>query len=98
MSTEIRPTGGKLWGRPIFRVSNLGASIAFYCGKLGFTEDWIENSDDPAVAQVSRLGVTLMLDTHTYFPKAGMPSVISLTLSDLPERPALDALHREFIS
>ena len=25
-----------------------------------------------------------------------MPSVISLTLNDLPERPALDTLHREF--
>ena len=96
MTGAVRPTGGKLWARPIVRVSDLAASVAFYCQKLGFTQDWIEGGDDPAVAQVSRPGVTLMLDKQAYWPKAGVPGVISLTLNDLPDRPALDVLHREF--
>ncbi len=98
MTGGARPTGGKIWARPIVRVSDLAASVAFYCQKLGFAQDWIEGGDDPAVAQVSRPGVTLMLDKHAYWPKAGVPSVISLTLSDLPDRPALDVLHREFVA
>ncbi len=98
MPAEKLPTGGKLWARPIVRVSDLAASVAYYCQRLGFTEDWIEGGDDPAVAQVSRPGVTLMLDTHTYFPKPGKPSVISLTLNDVPERPALHTLHRELVA
>jgi catechol 2,3-dioxygenase-like lactoylglutathione lyase family enzyme len=98
MPPDGRLTGGKLWIRPILRVSDLAASVAFYCHKLGFTQDWIEGGDDPAVAQVSRPGVTLMLDKQAYWLKAGVPSVISLTLNDLPDRPALDTLHREFVT
>jgi predicted lactoylglutathione lyase len=94
----MRPTGGKLWARPIVRVRDLAASVGFYCLKLGFNQDWIEGGDDPAVAQVSRLGVTLILDKQAYWPKAGLPSVISLTLNDVPGRPALDTLHREFVA
>jgi catechol 2,3-dioxygenase-like lactoylglutathione lyase family enzyme len=71
MPPEARPTGGKLWARPIVRVTDLATSVAFYCQKLGFTQDWIEGGDDPAVAQVSRPGVTLMLDKQAYWPKAG---------------------------
>jgi predicted lactoylglutathione lyase len=98
MTAGTRPTGGKIWARPIVRVSDLGASVAYYCQKLGFTQDWIEGGKDPAVAQVSRLGVTLILDKQAYWPKAGLPSVISLTLNDVPQRPALDTLHRELVA
>jgi len=98
MSPEARPTGGKLWARPIVRVTDLAASVAFYCQRLGFSQDWIESGEDPAVAQVSRPGVTLMLDKQAYWPKAGVPSVISLTLNDVPDRPALDVLHRELVA
>jgi predicted lactoylglutathione lyase len=42
--------------------------------------------------------VTLMLDKDTYFPKPGSPSVITLTLNDVPERATLDTLHREFVA
>jgi catechol 2,3-dioxygenase-like lactoylglutathione lyase family enzyme len=98
MTGAARPAGGKIWARPVVRVSGLAASVAFYCQKLGFTQDWIEGGEDPAVAQVSRPGVTLMLDKQAYWPKAGVPSVISLTLNDLPDRPALDVLHREFVA
>jgi len=97
MTAETRPTGGKLWARPVFRVRDLAASGAYY-QTLGFTPDWVEGGDHPAVAQVSRLGVTLMLDKDTYFPKPGSPSVITLTLNDVPERAALDTLHREFVA
>ena len=98
MPPEARATGGKLWPRHVFRVSDLRASIAYYCDRLGFTQDWAEGGDDAAVAQVSRPGVTLILDKSAYWPKAGAPSVISLTLNDVPQRPALDALHREFVA
>ncbi len=98
MPDQARPTGGKLWARPIIRVRDLAASVAYYCQKLGFTQDWIEGGDDPAVAQVSRPGITLMLDKAAYWPKAGVPGVISLTLNDVPERPALDPLHRELVA
>jgi catechol 2,3-dioxygenase-like lactoylglutathione lyase family enzyme len=98
MAGESRPTGGTLWARHIFRVNDLAKSVAFYCEKLGFAKDWMEAGDDPAVAQVSRLGVTLILDKSAYWPKPGVPSVISLTLNDVPERPALDVLHREFVA
>ena len=92
-----RPTGGRLWARPVFRVSDVAQSIAYFCEKLGFDKDWDEGGSDSAIAQVSRSGVELILDKNTYFPKASVPSVISLTLNDFPERPALDALYREFL-
>lgn len=98
MAADARPTGGKLWARHIFRVSDLAKSVAFYCETLGFRTDWMEGGDDPAVAQVSRLGVTLILDKQASWPKAGVPSVVSLTLNDVPERPALDVLHRELVA
>ena len=98
MPPEARPTGGKLWARHVFRVNDLATSVAFYCERLGFTQDWMEGGDDPAVAQVSRLGVTVILDKQAYWPKAGVPSVISLTLNDVPQRPALDTLHGEFVA
>jgi hypothetical protein len=87
----------KLWARPVIRVDDVAASISYYCDKLGFAEDWNDGGDDSPVAQVSRNGVALILDKRTYFVKAGSPSVVSLTLNDLPHRPSLDALHRELL-
>ena len=92
------PTGGRLWARPIFRVSDLASSIDYFCEKLGFVKDWGEEGPDAAVAQVSRSGLDLILDEKTYFPKAAVPSVISLTLNDMPGRPALHTLHAEFVA
>jgi catechol 2,3-dioxygenase-like lactoylglutathione lyase family enzyme len=66
----------KLWARPVLRVGDVAASISYYCDKLGFAEDWNEGGDDSPVAQVSRNGIALILDKHTYFPKAGTPSVV----------------------
>ena len=51
MTGDARPTGGKIWARPIVRVTDLAASVAFYCQKLGFAQDWIDGGEDPAVAQ-----------------------------------------------
>ena len=93
MSTKIGP----FWARPVFRVSDLAASLAYYCEKLGFKTDWDEGGSDSAIAQVSRDGLSLILDRKTYFPKASLPSVLSLTLNDAPSRPALDALHGELV-
>ena len=98
MPVEPKKTGGKLWARPVFRISDVAKSISYYCEKLGFEKDWDEGGSDSAVAQVSRNGLALILDKRTYFPKAGVPSVVSLTLNDLPSHPALDALYREFVA
>jgi catechol 2,3-dioxygenase-like lactoylglutathione lyase family enzyme len=89
--------GGRFWSRPVVRVSNLAMSLAYYCERLGFATDWDEGGPDSAIAQVSRNGFSVILDRKAYFPKAGLPSVISLTLADAPDRPALDALHRELV-
>lgn len=98
MTVAGKPTGGRLWARPIFVVSDLARSIEYFCDKLGFVKDWDEGGPDSAVAQVSRSGLDLILDKKTYFPKAAIPSVISLTLNDLPDRPALHTLHAEFLA
>ncbi|HVZ22446.1 MAG TPA: glyoxalase superfamily protein [Vicinamibacterales bacterium] len=98
MSDHQRRTGGTLWARHVFRVSDVARSIAYYCDALGFTKDWVEEGRDPAIGQVSRNGVTLMLDARTYFPKAGAPGVVTLTLNDVPQRPALHALHEELVA
>jgi catechol 2,3-dioxygenase-like lactoylglutathione lyase family enzyme len=88
----------KLWARPVVRVTNLARSLAYYCEKLGFVTDWDEGGPESAIAQVSRGGFALILDRNTYFPKAAVPSVISLTLHDGPQRPGLADLHRALVS
>ena len=95
MNVETR---GRYWARPVFRVGNVAESIAYYCEKLGFEKEWDEGGDDSSVAQVCRGGFSLMLDKRADFPKASIPSVISLTLPDSPSRPGLDALHRELVA
>ena len=49
----------KIFARTVLRVRDVAESVVYYCETLGFEKDW--QSDDAAVAQVSRGGVSLLL-------------------------------------
>jgi uncharacterized glyoxalase superfamily protein PhnB len=99
MPSEDAGPAGEFWTRPLLRVRNLQDSLRYYRDRLGFVDDWIDGtSSPPTCAQVSRNGVTVILDERAYFPKAALPSVLSVTLNDAVEAPALDALHRELLA
>ena len=84
------------WPRPVFQVDSLDESVAYYRDKLGFVVDWLDQSGDvPACGQVSRNGVTLILNQNASFPTASTPSVVSVTLDDSPTAPGLERLHQE---
>jgi catechol 2,3-dioxygenase-like lactoylglutathione lyase family enzyme len=98
MTTEGEMPPESHWARPILRVRDLDASIAYYRDHLGFEVDWMDGSGpEPTCGQVSREGVTLILDESAAFPKAAIPSVVSVALDDSPESPRLDALHQELV-
>ncbi|HEX7090841.1 MAG TPA: VOC family protein [Longimicrobiales bacterium] len=56
--TEARPMAGSFGSAaPIFRVTDLEASLAYYTEKLGFAHDWGERG----IASVSRGDCTILL-------------------------------------
>lgn len=68
------------YGRPVFFVTDGGASIAFYREKLGFSVDWIHDEDGrPYVSQVSRYEFELILQVDAV--RAGSGRVF-LSLDD----------------
>jgi len=80
--------------RPLLFVQNGRASVAYYCEKLGFSKDWEHGGEKVIIAQVSRDGINIILDATSVLPKAGRPSVLSVSLED-PKK--LQALYREFL-
>ena len=53
------------YSRPVILVSDLERSLAFYIGKLGFTEAWRHMDEDGGgVTQVDRTGTELILTSH----------------------------------
>ena len=50
--------------RPIVCVSDVERSLAFYVGKLGFTEAWKYEEEKTFVAQVDRAGCELILSSQ----------------------------------
>jgi catechol 2,3-dioxygenase-like lactoylglutathione lyase family enzyme len=82
---------GEFWSRPIFCVRDVAASVAYYCEKLGFTRGWEHGGESLIIAQVGREGFDLILDSDSVIPRAGRPSVVSLTLPG----PGIGALYRE---
>ena len=96
MTTDPDAGATKHWARPILGVRDLAASIAYFRDHLAFEVDWLDQSGpQPSCGQVSRDGVSLILDQDAAFPKAAAPSVVSVTLDDSPESPGLADLHRE---
>jgi catechol 2,3-dioxygenase-like lactoylglutathione lyase family enzyme len=83
----------ELWTRPIFRVRDVEASIAYYCEKLGFNKHGEHGEDRLIIAEVGRSGLDLILDSSSVLPRPAAPSVLTLSLHK-PE--TLGALHREF--
>ena len=84
----------EFYTRPIFRVRDVPASIAYYCEALGFRKDWDSGDDPPVIAQVSRNGLDIILDGNSVIPKASPPSVLSMSLHAAD---GIEALHRELV-
>ena len=80
--------------RPVLAVADVGASIAYYCEKLGFEKAWDwEEEGRPRIAEVGRRGVEVILEDGTSaVPRSSGPVVLSLTLHD---EEALGALRDE---
>lgn len=94
MTAEPEHGSSEGWARPIFRVESLAESIEYYRDRLGFEVDWLDQTTSPPTCgQVSRDGVTIILDQRAAFPKASVPSVLSVTLDDSPASPQLEDLH-----
>jgi catechol 2,3-dioxygenase-like lactoylglutathione lyase family enzyme len=70
--------------RPILRVRDVAASIAYYCDKLGFEKHWEHGTDHLIVAEVGRNGLDVILDSQSVLPKPTGPSVLSIVF-DRPE-------------
>ena len=85
------------FGRPVFHVKDVDASIRFYIDRLGFTSEWRYAEDGKGhVAQVEGLGCTLIL-ADTWPDKVGNGTMfISLNAETIEAQVAgLDALRTE---
>ena len=69
-------------------------SITYYCQKLGFTRSWMSGNDRTIIAQVEREGLDVILASAGVTPRAGLPSVLSVSLHQPGN---LGALHREMV-
>jgi catechol 2,3-dioxygenase-like lactoylglutathione lyase family enzyme len=78
--------------RPILRVRDVAASIAYYCEKLGFEKHWEHGEDQLTIAEVGRNGLDVILDSDSVLPKPPGPSVLSIVF-DKPE--TLGEIYRE---
>ena len=58
---------------PVLRVGDAERSVAFYCGRLGFRQDWWHQAgpDGPATVSVSRGGASLLLTERTDVERGG---------------------------
>jgi catechol 2,3-dioxygenase-like lactoylglutathione lyase family enzyme len=58
---------------PVVRVANAERSVQFYCGRLGFTQDWWHQPqpDAPASVSVSRGGASVVLTERSDLGREG---------------------------
>ena len=84
----------KLYCRPIFRVADIRASVAYYVNVLGFAENWCvdDGLSKPVCAQVTRATTEIILWRD---PALGAPGRVFIVLC---EEKLLDALHEELRS
>ena len=82
----------EFYTRPMLRVQDVGRSITYYCEKLGFRKSWVSGDENPTIAQVDRNGLDVMLCSESIAPRAGVPSVLSMSLH---EPGKLGALYQE---
>ena len=86
--------GDQFYVRPILRVRDVELSIAYYCQRLGFTSSWESGDETPIIAQVGRNGLDVILASGGVIPRAGLPSVLSMSLHQPGN---LRTLHRELV-
>ncbi len=73
------------YGVPVLRVADAQRSVAFYCGQLGFRQDWWHQAepDAPAFVSVSRGGATVYLVEHGDVPFGGHACLGTLEMDTL---------------
>jgi uncharacterized glyoxalase superfamily protein PhnB len=77
--------------RPVLRVSDLAASLTYYCGNLGFVKEWVMPADGkPTFAYVYRGDFELFLSQEL---PVGSPMCIVV---GLPSTGAVTALWEEY--
>jgi catechol 2,3-dioxygenase-like lactoylglutathione lyase family enzyme len=62
---------------PVLRVADAQRSVEFYCGQLGFTQDWWHQNgaEQPAMVSISRGGATIHLTERTDVAFGGQVSL-----------------------
>jgi catechol 2,3-dioxygenase-like lactoylglutathione lyase family enzyme len=81
----------KYFIRPVFRVRDVAASVAYYCERLGCRKRWDHGADGPIIAEVERGDLSVILDSGSVVPKPAGPSVLTLSVENLSE------LHRDLV-
>ena len=77
--------------RPVFRVRDVAASVAYYCEKLGCRKRWDHGTDGPIIAEIERGDLSVILDSGSVVPKPSGSSVVTLSVENLIE------MHRELV-
>ena len=72
-----------IYARPLFRVRDVAASIAYYESKLGFAKAWVHGDPTLIIAQVGRDGCDIILDSSSVLSKPGTTSALSLSVNNL---------------
>jgi len=94
------------FGRTVFHVRDVEASLQFYVDQLGFTSPWRYNENGKArVAQVDRQGTALILASTwaDVWPEKVGKGLLFISLNTEPETPeagiaAVDAVRAELES
>ena len=70
---------------PVLRVADAERSVRFYCGRLGFRQDWWHQvgPDQPATVSVSRGGASVHLTERTDVGHDGQVCVWTIELATL---------------
>ena len=70
---------------PVLRVDDAERSVRFYCGRLGFRQDWWHQAgpDEPATVSVSRGGANLLLTERTDLGRNGQVCLWTIELATL---------------
>lgn len=87
------------FGRPVFHVADVEASLLFYVQQLGFSSPWRYDEDGKArVAQVEHEGCALILANNLDGKIGNGLWFISLNLEAPAQIAAIDKLRNEFAS
>jgi catechol 2,3-dioxygenase-like lactoylglutathione lyase family enzyme len=70
---------------PVLRVAHAERSVRFYCGSLGFRQDWWHQPGpaEPATVSVSRGGASVLLTERTDVGRDGQLCVWTIELATL---------------